>query len=76
MFMIHPHKRAEKCILDAEYFASLMGVVNDHKVALADRRYTWNRNNDHGLLTADCITRLVPFCNKDVVIHLLNDPDE
>ena len=76
MFMIHPHNRAEKCILDAEYFASLMGVVNNHKVALADRQYTWTRDNDHGLLTDDYTTRLVPFCDKDAVIHLINDPDE
>ena len=76
MFIIQPHNRAEKRILDAEYFASLMGVTNDHKVALVDIRYTWIRDNDHGILMDDCITRLVPFRNKNAVIHLLKDPDE
>ena len=74
--MIHPHNRAKKRILDGEYFVSLMGVANNHKVALADRRYIWIGDNDHGLLTDDYTTRLVPFCNQDVVAHLLNDPDE
>ena len=53
MFMIHPHNRAEKHILDAEYFASLVGVANNHMVALVDRQYTWIRDNDSGMLTAD-----------------------
>ena len=76
MFIIDPHNRAEKSIFDAGYFASLMGVANNHKVALADRRYTWIRDNDHGLLTANYITRMLPFFNKDAVTHLLNDPNE
>ena len=37
MFIIHPHNRVEKHIFDEEYFVSLMGVENDHKVALGDR---------------------------------------
>ena len=37
MFMIHPYNRAEERILDVEYFANLVGVANNHKVALADR---------------------------------------
>ena len=75
MFIIHPQVRNQKHIIDAESFASLMGVGNDHQVALADRRYTWIRDNDQRL-TSDHITMLVPRRNRDAVISLLNDPDE
>ena len=53
MFIIHSRVGTQKCIIDAEYFVSLMGVANDHNEALADRQYTWIRNNDHGILTHD-----------------------
>ena len=73
--IVHPQLRNQKRIIDAEYFVHLMGVGNDHQVALADRRYTWIRDNDQRL-TSDHITMLVPRRNRDAVISLLNDPDE
>ena len=34
MFINYPLNRGETRIIDAEYFAHLMGLTNDHKVAL------------------------------------------
>ena len=76
MFIIHPQVGNQKPIIDAEYFASLMGVVNDHKVALADRQYTWIRDDDYGILSPNYITRLVSCCNQEAVVHLRSDPGE
>ena len=62
-------------IIDVEFFVDLMGVGNDHQVALVDRLYSWIRDDDQGL-TSDFRTILVPRCKLDTVISLLNDPDE
>ena len=66
-----------KRILDAEYFAHLMGLGNDHVVALADRRYNWGR--DHSLCVApDLVRMIMPNWRRDEVNSLLadDDPDE
>ena len=75
MFIIHPQVGTQKRIIDAEYFANLMGVWNDHQVALADRRYTWIRDNDQRL-TYEYIVMLVSRHNLDAVISLFSDPDK
>ena len=68
------HDRGGKRILDAEYFAHLMGLGNDHVVALADMRYYWIR--DHSLrVTSDLIGMLVPNWRRDEVNSQLTDED-
>jgi hypothetical protein len=61
-------------ILDAEYFAHLMGRGDDHVVALADRRYNWIR--DHSLhVTTDLVRIIMPRWRRDDVNSLLWDED-
>ena len=63
-----------KRILDAEYFAHLMELGNDHVVALADRRYYWDR--DHSLrVTPELLRMIMPRWRIDDVNSLLN-PEE
>ena len=76
MFIIHPLNRPEKRIIDADCSAYLMGLTNDHKVALVDEQWTWIHNNDHGKLTYEYLLMLVPYCNHDALLHLLDAPDE
>ena len=75
MFINHPLERGERRIIDAECFAHLMGLTDDHKVALAGRRCTQIHDNDHGTLTHELLLMLVPQCNQDVLQHLLNNAD-
>ena len=75
MVINHPLDRGERRIIDAECFVHLIGLTNDHKVGLVDRRWTWIHDNGHGNLTYERLLMLVPQCNQDALLHLLNDPD-
>ena len=73
MHISHPQVGGGKRIIDAEFFADLMGVGNDHQVALADRRYSWIGDNDQGL-TSDLMRKLVSCRRLDAIRSLLSDP--
>ena len=75
MFVYHPVLHCKRRIVDAEYFAHLTKLTDDHVVALADRHWTWIRDNDHGEPTRQFLSMLVPPCNQDGLRHLLDNPD-
>jgi len=75
MFVYRPVTHSSRRIVDAEYFARLMQLTDDHVVALADRHWNWNTERNHGQLSREYLSTLVPECNQDALRHLLDDPD-
>ena len=75
MFVYHPVTHCSRRILDAQYFAQLMQVTDDHVVAFADRHWTWMTERNHGQPSCQYLSTLVPQCNQDSLRHLLEDPD-
>ena len=71
-----PFGHEGKRILDAQYFAHVLGKETEHVVARLDLTDVASMENDHGNVCDDDIMTLAPPGAKEEIFELLHNPDE